>query len=194
MSIIAETTNPVFNTELTAEIFVTTFAVGNEQGFSTGKWFDLTHYGNKADFIQAIKEYAIEELDDQDPEICFADYETNFDDEDLINEGFVSEEIWQLFALDENKGELGYSDPVAILQAFESLDGKGSGTVAERFEHASSRYYGEFDDYSDLAYEVILSQGDISKDSWVMDCIDFDIAGQKLADSYMDFNGYFFTR
>jgi len=33
-------------------VFVTTYAIGNEHGFAVGKWFDLSEYSDKDEFIE----------------------------------------------------------------------------------------------------------------------------------------------
>ena len=47
---------------LIARIFVTSYAIGNNDGFGVGKWFDLEDYSEKSAFIEAATDYVKNDL------------------------------------------------------------------------------------------------------------------------------------
>lgn len=134
-----------------AQVFVTTFGIGNTQGWAVGKWFDLGYYGDKEEFIEDATEYATTILGDGDPELCFADHEASFEYGDMIREGGISEEIWQYLALNDHQ--------IKMLEAYEEIYGNDKGTVSSRVADAEASYVGNFDNMERYA-EHFIEQGE----------------------------------
>ena len=71
-------------------VYVGTYAKYNA-GSLKGEWLDLDNYGSYAEFIDACKSL---HADEEDPELMFQDWETEWAGE--INETGVSSSLWDL--------------------------------------------------------------------------------------------------
>lgn len=168
----------------TASVFVTTYGVGNEQGFATGKWFDLADYSDKDDFEEAAIEYAQEVLGDDDPELCFSDYETNFSKMDLISECYIDEKVWELLELDGHDFEM--------LVAYASYYGYGD-AVSDLLEQAQDCYQGQYDSDEDFAQELLEECGYLNDLPSFIEChIDWSGVARDLMMDYFESDGYYF--
>ena len=73
-----------------ASIYVGTYKKYND-GDLTGKWFKLSDYSSKEDFLEDCNDF---HDDEDDPELMFQDYEDI--PESMVGESFVSERIWEI--------------------------------------------------------------------------------------------------
>lgn len=168
----------------TASVFVTTYGVGNEQGFATGKWFDLNDYSDKDEFIEAATEYAQDVLGDHDPELCFADYESGFADLNLISECYVDSQVWELL-------EMSDSD-LDMLVAYTSNVGM-NGSVDEMLEEAQENYQGQYDNDEDFAAELLEDCGYLNDLPSLVEChIDWQGVARDVMMDYFEVNGHYF--
>lgn len=171
-------------TTTTASVFVTTYGVGNEQGFATGKWFDLTDYSDKDEFIEAATEYAQDVLGDHDPELCFADYESSFADLDLISECHVDSQVWDLFDMDSSDLDMviAYTSNVGVNGSFEDM-----------LSEAQDCYQGQYDSDADFAQETLQDCGYLEDLPSFIEChIDWDGVARDLMMDYFEVNGHYF--
>jgi antirestriction protein len=79
---------------VTARIYVGTYGKYNA-GSIYGKWLDLEDFSDKAEFYKAC---AALHKDEEDPEFMFQDFEGI--PASLINESWVSEQVWEMLELD----------------------------------------------------------------------------------------------
>lgn len=174
--------------KITPQAFVTTYAIGNEKGFAVGKWFDLTEYADKNDFIDAATKYAKEVLGDEDPELCFSDYECDPLFKDMISECHIDEDLWEAIDVADDYD----LDMVAAYIAH--MGTKGS--FEETCQAAEDAYRGQYDDVNDYAWEYLEDAGYVGKHSELPDIIanniDIDgVAEWLMQDMFYD-DGYLF--
>ena len=168
-------------------VFVTSYAVGNEHGFAAGKHFDLSDFSDKEEFIEAAQEYMSKTWGDHDPELAFPDYEIPFNDENLISEGHISSELWEVMALDE--------DDLKMVEAFIGAFGNYENqSVSELLEQAQGKLRGQWESDSDMAYDHVEETGAISADTpdFIRNAIDYDSVAECLMQDYTEHNGYYF--
>ena len=171
----------------TASVFVTSYAIGNTQGFAIGKWFDLTDYSDKEEFYQEATEYVEEVLGDTDPELCFSDYETGFTNNGLITEGGISAEVWEILELTE--------DDLELVQAYRSAIGTdvSGNSIHEQLDEARNKYVGQWEDKSVFGYERMEQQIDLdSLPNEILGSIDWHKVGEELSWDYSVHEGYYF--
>lgn len=148
------------------QVFVTTYAIGNTQGFATGKWFDLSDYADKQVFLDDAFEYCVEVLGDKDPEICFADY----DDipKDLISEYHIDDAVFELGKLSNYELE--------VVTAYVVATGCD---YSEAINKAFDNHIGWFADDGELGmYFFNLNRVNIPDD--LIDYFDFDKYGKDM--------------
>ena len=170
-----------------ANCFVTTFKVGNEQGYSVGKRFDLTDYKNKADFIGAAIDYAKSELGDNDPELAFPDYETSFDSLDLINEGGIDDKVWEVLGLENRTREI----MMAFLENCEMIDND----IVKTANYAKCSWIGQWECEHEFARNQLDRRGllDIMPVE-VMDNLNLTACANQFATNMMvSDDGHYFT-
>lgn len=167
-------------------VFVTTYAIGNEHGFAVGKWFDLSEYSDKDEFIESALQYVRIELGDNDPELCFSDNEFDFKvDKSLISMSHISKDIWHMMEMSDDEHEL--------LSAFDSHFGCGEGNAQERLELAKNRKYGEYETPADFAYEWLENSEKLKGiDRMIVDAIDYDKVAQELLSCGYCYSGNFY--
>lgn len=167
-------------------VFVTTYAVGNEHGFAVGKWFDLSDYSDKAEFIVSALDYARNELGDNDPELCFSDNEFDFEvDKTLVSMSHISDDIWQMMAMS--------SDELELLNAFDEHFGRGEGNAQERLEIAENRKYGKYDTPAEFAFEWLENSEKLTGlDRMIVDAIDYDKIAEELLSGGYCYSGKFY--
>lgn len=176
----------LFDTTAVASVFVTSYALGNEYGFATGKWFDLLDYADKEQFLEAATSY-IGTLGDHSPELCFPDFECNFKSLELIDESYISENVWQVFALEDYEFDVlvAYTDCLGVWYDFDEL-----------LEKAQNNLVGEYESDIDYAEQYLEDTGVIDSDdhhSFLMDYIDMEALARYLTQGLYESNGYYFT-
>lgn len=152
---------------MTVKIYVGTYAKYNS-GSIDGKWFDLSDYSHKKDFIQACFDF---HSDEQDAELMFQDFECEIDIRGfgMMHESYVSKEIWDSGLLELSDQEIevlndylecvGMSNKIdeEFIQAaqenslgkYKSLAAWGEEQFLERFKIDDSiLYYVDFERYA----------------------------------------------
>ncbi|WIF22001.1 antirestriction protein [Shewanella phage vB_SbaS_Y11] len=169
----------------TASVFVTTYGVGNEQGFATGKWFDLTDFDDKDEFIDAATEYAQEVLGDDDPELCFADFEAGFNTRNLISECSISDQVWEILTLNAHE--------MKLLFIYAEWQGERITDAHDMLERAQGLYAGQWDSEEDYASDRLSETGYLEN---LPDIIRYNLDMEGIADWFMQDmyheDGYFF--
>ena len=171
----------------TASVFVTSYAVGNQTGFANGKWFDLTDFSDKDEFIEAATDYVIEHLGDEDPELCFSDYESSFSNNELISEGGISAKVWEILELT--------NDDLEILHAYIGALGSSNScdSISELLEQAQNTHIGHWSDQSDFGYDQMAQRMDLdSLPCEIAGSIDWEKVGEELSWDYLEFDGHYF--
>lgn len=84
-----------------ARVWATSYGLYN-QGRLIGKWYDLTDFDCKDDFIEAVQ--ADLAPYDDDPEILFCDWEDI--PRTMISESSIDDEVWDWISLDEDDQQL----------------------------------------------------------------------------------------
>ena len=172
-------------TTMSAEIFVTTYGVAAVKGFAMGKYFDVTEYENKQDFLAAANDYALNVLGDTDAELCFPDYSASFKTRGMIEECGVSEGLWEMFELD--------SDDVEILEAYLDNADMVDDSVIATLEHARIRYAGHFESLEDYANEHYEGCEELEALPEILrNCIDMTEVGRRMTDDMSICNGHYF--
>ncbi len=164
---------------LIARAFVTTFAVGNSQGYSVGQWFDLEDYSDKDEFMAAAYDYAKTKLGDNDPELCFSDYELEFNSpvkqRNLISENGISPTVWDLFDMSDRD--------IEILEAFLDNSDMVGDSLTDTLEKAQNNHAGEYESLEDYARQYLENSGEMDTLSdIVLNSIDFTDMGRRLTD------------
>ena len=155
-------------------IYVGTYGQYNN-GSLFGKWFDLTDYADKSDFIDAITEYHKAEYD---PEFMFQDYEGI--PEQFVSECSIDSAFWD------------YMDAVSSSHLDDDVFSAGM-CLGIPYEEIEDKYQGHHNSKTDLAYEYIESTGMLSdvSDS-ISNYFDYDSFGRDLAMDYSEFDGHYF--
>jgi antirestriction protein len=116
-----------------SKIYVGTYAKYND-GNLFGKWFDLSDFSDKDEFIDACMEL---HSDEDDPELMFQDWENI--PECYISESWIAENFWELLNSDVD------------FDAFTAfVEMRGSGDVSD-FEDA---FMGEWNSEEDFAEQL----------------------------------------
>lgn len=149
------------------QLFVTTYAVGNEHGFGMGKWFDLSQFENAKEFFKSVKEYAVNILGDKDPEPCFADYEEMPFSiySECMGETDINSAIYfaNLSAEEQNQ-----------LKDYLAYRGMTDGETLEQIhEECESRFYCQADSIKDFVIDYLTEIGMIEPDSPIFTYIDY---------------------
>ena len=171
----------------TANCFVTTYKIGNEQGYSTGKRFELGDYSDKAEFMAAAIDYAKNELGDTDPEIAFPDYETNFDSLNFIDEYGIDDKVWDVMALKGNDLEI----MLAYLENSDMIDND----IRQTVDHAQSNYIAHWECEHEFARDQLRARGifDLMPNE-VMDNLNLTACANQFAtDMMVSDDGHYFN-
>lgn len=174
---------------MTARAFVTTYGVGNERGFATGKWFDLTKFANQKEFYIAASRYAEEVLGDDDAELCFSDYECSFGTEGLMSETEISQDVWDILNSDISEDDLN------MLSAYRQCQGAGSTlSFLDLLEESKDALLGYFSSPTEMAESYVDSLGLLED---VPDLIANNVNMVWVADELMiemlEHDGYYFN-
>ena len=174
-------------TALTASVFVTTYGVAVHRGFAYGKWFDLTDFESKSEFITAATDFAQNSLKDANPELCFSDYTSNIKMRGLIEESSISASVWEMFELD--------ADDIEILNAYLSNADMINDSVAETMEHARDNYAGQFDSLADYAEHVFEGNEDYENMPDILrESIDMTDLGRRLTMGMNIYKDHYFHK
>ena len=171
----------------TAKVFVTTYAIGNSKSFAIGKWFDLTDFSDKDEFMEAATDYAIEHLGDEDPELCFSDYESSFKNNGLISEDGISEQVWEILELSD--------DDLELVQNYRNASGSSNScdSISELLQQAQNKHIGHWNEKSDFGYEQMEQRMDLdSLPCEIAGSIDWEKVGEELSWDYLVSDGHYF--
>lgn len=129
-----------------ASVYVGTYGKYNN-GSISGKWLDLTDYGNKEEFEKACGEL---HKDESDPEFMFQDFQ--YIPDTLVSESWISPKVWDLIemakGLDDTEAE--------AFETFINIFGYDldEDDPAELLEGFRERYQGEYDSEQEFAHEL----------------------------------------
>lgn len=72
---------------------------------TTGKWFNLLAYDNKAEFIAAAHKYALDTFGEREPTLLYSGIDSHINLDDLFDAETCepSEDFWTLFTLSHNE-------------------------------------------------------------------------------------------
>lgn len=137
-------------TQTEARLYVGTYAKYND-GVLFGKWFDLSDYSSKEEFLAAC--YELHE-DEADPELMFQDFE-GFP-KSFYHESSVPDELWDWLALDESDREI-----LALYKYAVNEDGT--------IEDARDSFAGTAESEAAFAENMAEELGEIPKDfpAWI---------------------------
>lgn len=172
--------------DITAKLFVTTYATGNRLGFGVGKWFNLRNFANRDAFLAAATEYAKNELCDFDPELCVSDIESDNSFVHVLHKiDDAHEDIWSLLALSEHDADL--------VTAYVDCFGRNGFDVNELLEKASDKFVGCYDSNVHFAEQMANELDDLDDvPDYIQDAIDwYKVAGDVMQD-YRTSNGFYF--
>ena len=168
-----------------ASVFVTTYGVGNRFGFATGKWFDLTQYSDKDEFIEAATKYAQEELKDFDPELCFSDIECSFSSLELISESYIDSDVWEVLEMSDYDLE--------ILTAYKDAMGCEIESVSDSLDEAKDCYAGYWESDEDYASDYLEESGYmVNLPPIIANNIDLEGVAKELLQGMGESNGHYF--
>ncbi len=129
---------------MSVRLYVGTYAKYNN-GSIAGEWVDLDLYSTEEEFNEYIRELHSDEVE---PEFMIQDYE-GFPKE-FYSESGLDSRIWEWLELDDSDREK--------VEAFLDCFGDCAGDV---FQAAEDAYYGEYENDTELAYELLESTGDL---------------------------------
>lgn len=131
-------------------VFVTSWAIGNQMGFACGKWFDLSEFESLSAFNEVAINYMKEVWGDDEPELCFSDYEVPTGFDGAVNEHGISEQVFEI---------LKHIDDEITLKFIEYKGGEllhySVQELADLDEMAQNAYHGEADNLEDFAQNVV---------------------------------------
>ena len=170
-----------------AEVFVMTKAnFGSSAHGNQGKWFDLTEFTNRDDFLIAAKKYITEELGSDDAPYI-SNHNVSFNTLGLIDEPTIKSALWSLLALDDQ-------EKIDIVCHFVPCYGFIDGDMTETIEQALDRFHGKFDTELDAVEHYVYKQ------SWldfvapeIKNSIDMDVLSEKVMKRMKSKLGYYYT-
>lgn len=170
----------------TAKLFVTTYAVGNEHGFGTGKYFNLGDYANHDSFMEAATAYAKNELGDFDPELCFPDLDTESSIIRELNDiDDAHEQIWNVLALSD--------DDLAMLEAYHTCVGGKIDDVNNLLKKAQNAYVGSHESDERFAYAMAEEVGHLENiPTYLANAINWSGVASNFMMDYFSNNDYYF--
>ena len=130
-----------------AKVYTSTYGKYND-GYLSGKWFELSDFETKEDFISACREL---HKDEKDPELMFTDYEDI--PNSLISECWISEHF---FTLRNTIQKLPECEQEPFMVWFENggydLDSENIENLIDLFR---DEYFGSFDVEEDFAAHLV---------------------------------------
>lgn len=183
----------------TAEVFVTTeHTLYETSDDGRGKWFDLADYEDHAAFMAAACKYTSENLADGEasvkpyfPEFNISfleegDRENNFDVDALIGED-ISPSLWFMLKLSD--------EDLQMLNAYHEAVYPLLETIEENYKVAKETFIGEFSDEEEFGKHYMKELGYLrSVPEHLLECIDYERAGDILSENTNDYNGYYFKK
>ena len=130
-----------------AAIYVGTYAKYNA-GSLFGKWFNLSDFADKDEFMEACKEL---HKDEKDPEFMFQDRENI--PEELVSESWISEIFFELRDKVEEMDST-VQDAFSAWLDYESRD-LSKADADDLVKKFTDEYIGQYDEEEDYAREVI---------------------------------------
>lgn len=172
-------------------VFVSTFKKYNEgKNLEKGEWVNLGDFDSYGDFYEYCKKNIFP--DETDPEIDIEDYDIDLSrvSTDFLKNADI-EDLWVLKEVDEYDA--------APFAAYLDLFGF-SKSLEKTVEDFQDRYEGEYDNDSDMAYEIAVNIGIVDEAERIgigsyqtlADFIDWDAFSKFLMDDYVSKNGYYF--
>lgn len=128
----------------------------SHQALASGEWFELMDYETKADFIKATTQFVIDTFGEDNPILYFATYSAGFDVQELMTTDSISEEVWDIFKLEEH-------DYLVMMAYRECFGHKTGDSVSDSLTKAMRCYVGYFSDSEDMALDFIENSDDISE-------------------------------
>lgn len=170
-----------------AEVFVMIEAnFGSSTHGSQGKWFDLTKFTNRDEFMTAAKKYVVEELGSNDAPYI-ANHDFSFNTLGLIGAPIIKSAMWDLLALNDQ-------EKIAIVCHFVPCYGFIDGDITETIEQALDRFHGNFDN------DMAAVEHYVYKQSWldfvapeIKNSIDMDVLSEKVMKRMKSHFGYYYT-
>lgn len=103
-----------------------------------GKWFSLSNYANKAEFIEDATNFAIIDLLDESPKLVFSGFDAGFEKHGLVDysNNEPSDDLWTVFTLSD--------EDLAILHSYSTFHVSLDGGVKGVMEAARDDYIGHF--------------------------------------------------
>ena len=174
----------------TPKIYVADLKAYNE-GRLIGEFIDLSEYDSGEEVMEKItelmEEYSDKYHNGEETEYAIHDYE-NFSSS-LYSES-MGEEDFDII-IDTYKMSDEYDIPAEVLQDVMNDFNSANENLSD---FISDRYYGRFDNDSDLAYDYVEQMGGISElgDNTIETYFDYDSFGRDLAMDFSEYDGYYF--
>lgn len=167
-----------------AAIYVGTYGKYNN-GSLFGKWLKLSDYADKSEFYKACAEL---HKDEKDPEFMFQDWE--YIPDNMVGESWVSEKVWELFALEDDDIEIISHYVKACYINIDDYE-----TIEDLKDEARNCYMGYWEDIEDLGREMaemnlfpnLYPESYSYKSKFDQNCFDKVIA---QIENYFDFEAY----
>lgn len=170
-----------------AKVFVMTEAIFNSSDYGNqGKWFDLTKFANRDEFMTAAKKYVVEELGSNDePYIAYHDF--SFHSLGFIGAPIIKYDMWHLLALNDQ-------EKIAIVCHFVPCYGFVDGDMTETIKQALDRFHGNFDSDMAAVEHYVYKQGWLdSVAPEIKDSINMDVLSEKVMKRMKSHFGYYYT-
>lgn len=166
-------------------IYVGTYKKYNE-GSIYGAWLDLDDYSDFDELMEAMRTL---HKDEEDPEFMFQDYECLeiIEDLELISEGHISEEIYDVLEAIENSGY-----DVAIIEAYTYCTNNLSSDIQDILTAINHRYVGEYSNDKGFVQEQLKVAGYIPENLPDYMVIDWERTASNLMFDYCSHNNHYF--
>lgn len=167
-----------------ASIYVGTYAKYNA-GSLFGKWFDLSDFADKDEFIEACKEY---HKDEDDPELMFQDYENI--PEELVSESWLSENFFELRdKVEEMDSTMQEAFSAWLDYESRNLSKVDADDLVKKFNNEYIGQYGEEEDYAREVIEQCYELSDFVKNYFNYESFARDL----FNDGYKFIDGFVFN-
>lgn len=167
-----------------ASIYVGTYAKYNA-GSLFGKWFDLSDFADKDEFIEACKEY---HKNEDDPELMFQDYENI--PKELVSESWLSENFFELRdKVDEMDSTMQEAFTAWLDYENRNLSKVDADDLVKKF---NNEYIGKYAEEEDYAREMIEQCYELS--DFVLNYFDYAAYARDLfSGGYKFIDGFVFN-
>lgn len=156
-------------------------------GDISGDWIDLEDYNDFEELMEALKEL---HSDEEDPELMYQDIEAPKLFHDMINESFISSEIYEFIEAIE-----ACSYDIEVLEAYASNYGDWPSNLNDLeslINKVEEAYMGEYENDEIFAEETAEQCGYEINNTWPHNCIDWSHAARELMYDYFEDNGHYF--